>query len=255
VCEYVGWTEFAASPICRRELPTEIIPLVFNFASPTRLFGAGDSGESRDIGSFMTGAYDTFVVVGSTGRTEGLQVNLTIVGARLLAGRPLGEMANRGVALEDVFGRDGLRLESQLYDAPTWEARFALLDRELAARLMAAPLLHADIRCAWRRLVETRGRASIASIVEETRRSHRHLVETFHEQLGLTPKTLGRVLRFSRAVRIIKDGRASRLTDLAHACGYYDQAHFIRDCRALAGVTPSALVESLLPDRGGFLVE
>jgi AraC-like DNA-binding protein len=255
VREYIGWTERTVSPIYRRELPTEEVPLIFNFGAPTRLFDAGGSGVSRDVGSFMTGAYDTFVLVGSTGPSEGVQINLTIVGARLLAGRPLGDLANRGVALEDIFGRDGRRFESELYDARTWDARFARLDRELLARLTSAPLLHADVRCAWRRLLETHGGASIASIVEETGRSHRHLVEMFHDQLGLAPKTLGRVLRFGRAVRIIKAGRASRLTDLAYDCGYYDQAHFVRDCRALAGVTPTALVDSLLPDRGGFLVE
>jgi AraC-like DNA-binding protein len=53
---------------------------------------------------------------------------------------------------------------------------------------------------------------------------------------------------------LIKSGRL-RLADVANDCGYYDQAHFTRDARALAGVTPSELVKSLMPDSGGFVAE
>ena len=36
--------------------------------------------------------------------------------------------------------------------------------------------------------------------------------------------------------------------------GYYDQSHLNRDVREFAGTTPGQLMESLLPDGGGFAV-
>ena len=69
--------------------------------------------------------------------------------------------------------------------------------------------------------------------------SPRQSRRTFLEQTGLGPKFLARVLRFRHAV-----AQASRaggdFAGLALDCGYYDQAHLIRDFREFAGRTPAA---------------
>jgi AraC-like DNA-binding protein len=249
---YYGWSEQMATPLCRREVPTEDVPVIINFGAPFRLFDQADPSRWTDYRSFTTGAYDAFVLVGSTGPSAGIQVNLTILGARLFLGRPLRDLKNRAVALEDLFGRDATRLTEALYEAPSWDARFAILDRELAARISRARTPPAAVLCAWHRLVSSGGRVSIGAIVGELGCSQRHLIAQFRDETGLSPKTLARVLRFGRAIRVIKAGGGARLSEIALDCGYYDQAHFSRDFREFAGVTPSELIASRLPDRGGF---
>jgi AraC-like DNA-binding protein len=251
VRDYCGWFEHWASPLSRRELPTEIIPLIINFGAPVRIFDANNSARWTDFGSFTTGPFDSFVVVGSAGPSGGMQINLTILGARLFLGQPLHALVNRVVSLEDVFGRAGTRLVTELYDAPTWDARFAILDREIGARIDAARGPSPAVLWAWRRLLDTRGRLAIATLVDEVGWSQKHLIAQFREEIGLAPKTLARVLRFARAVELIRRGD-KRLVDLADGCGYYDQAHFTRDVREFAGVTPRELVNSLMPAQGGF---
>ena len=255
VREYSGWAEQMATPLVRREPPTEVVPVIINFGAPVRLYDQQDPSRWTDFGSFSTGAYDSYVLVGSTGPSAGLQVNLSILGARLFLGRPLRELLNRAVELEDVFGRDARRLKEELYDAPSWDARFVILDRELTWRILSARAPSAAVLCAWSRLVATGGRASIGGIVSEVGCSQKHLIAQFREEIGLSPKTLARVLRFGRAVRIIKERGAATLAEVALDCGYYDQAHFSRDFHAFAGVTPTELMASQLPDRGGFAAD
>ena len=36
--------------------------------------------------------------------------------------------------------------------------------------------------------------------------------------------------------------RIARLSAVAHDSGYYDHAHFIRDCRDIAGETPGSVL-------------
>ena len=59
---------------------------------------------------------------------------------------------------------------------------------------------------------------------------------------GYGPKTLQRVLRFHRFVRLI-DAAPPRpdLAALAAQGGYADQAHLTRECSALSGFTPAIL--------------
>jgi AraC-like DNA-binding protein len=254
VREYVGGFEHFAVPIYRREVPTEDVPIIISFGSPIRLFDPNNPSRWTDYQSFTTGAYDSYVVVGSTGPFGGVQVTLSILGARLFLDRPLRDLTNRAIELEDVFGRDARLLTMELYDAPTWDARFAILDRELIARMSAARAPSATVVWCWRRLVESGGQVSIGTLVGEVGFSQKHLIAQFREEIGLSPKTLARVLRFGRAIRIIRNGGGARLAEIAQDCGYYDQAHFSRDFHAFAGVTPTELVRSQLPDGAGFSV-
>jgi AraC-like DNA-binding protein len=51
---------------------------------------------------------------------------------------------------------------------------------------------------------------------------------------------LARVVRLQHAVSLVQRGAVSSWTGLAYDAGYADQAHLVREFRALAGVTPGA---------------
>jgi AraC-like DNA-binding protein len=72
------------------------------------------------------------------------------------------------------------------------------------------------------------------------------LTERFNAELGVTPKTAARILRFEKACRTVMDDRPT-LADTALICGYQDQAHMTREWRALAGCTPKAWIARELP--------
>jgi hypothetical protein len=72
VREYAGWFGHMANPLCRRELPTEIIPVIINFGAPVRLFDQHDPTRWTDFDSFAAGPYDTYVLVGSAGPSGGM---------------------------------------------------------------------------------------------------------------------------------------------------------------------------------------
>jgi AraC-like DNA-binding protein len=252
VREYVGGSEQTHQPLVRRELPTEIAPVIINFGAPFRMFDQRDAAKFVELRSFATGAFDTYALVGSTGAYSCVQINFTILGARLFLQQPLHVLANREAPLDAVLA-NATRLESQLYDAASWASRFDVLDRVILTRIASAGALPAPVVHAWRRLVRSVGQVDIHTLVRDSGWSHRHFIAQFTEQLGMAPKAMARVLRFGHAAELLKVSERGRFTEIAHACGYYDQAHFTRDFRAFAGVSPTDLLASQLPQRGGFV--
>ena len=254
VVRYTGWFERRAAPLRRRELPSQYVPLIINFGSAIRVSRAADPARWDSYGSFTTGAYDSYVLVETAAGAGGIQVDFTILGARRFLGMPLSALTNRAISLDDVFGAAGRDLTAALYEAPDWDARFDLLDRAIAVRVESSQPLSGEVLWAWDRIVEHAGHLSIGSLATRLGWSRRRFVARFKEDVGLAPKVFARVLRFHRAVETLKARDSRRLSTVALECGYYDQAHFDRDVRAFAGVTPTELVRTLRPD-GGFAAE
>jgi AraC-like DNA-binding protein len=225
---YTGYTE-SGEPVARVE-PAQPEPVLVISFGPTI------DVDGRRFRSFAGGLGDSWARTVHAGAQAGVQVRLDPFALRALLGAPLG---GEVVALEDVLGAHALELEERLAEAPTWTARFALLDDAFARRLARAPTAPADVRWAWDRLRRAAGAVRIDDLARELGWSRRHFADRFKAQLGVTPKTAARLMRFDRARQRLRAGAS--LADVALDCGYYDQPHMNREFRQFAGCAPSQL--------------
>jgi AraC-like DNA-binding protein len=245
VLSYQGYTQQTRTLPIDRHVPGTFVPLIIGFGAPLR-------HNSRYVAdaeyrSFVAGLHDTPVATANTGDAAGLQINLTPIGAYLLFGRPMHGLANNVISFEDAFGADAPLLAEALFEARAWDLRFELLDAAIGARFAHAKPASPGVAWALSQIDGRYGNVSVTGLAERLGWSRKHLVSQFREQVGLPPKTYARVARFSRAIEIVRRDEELRWTDVAFACGYYDQAHFIRDFSEFAGVTPTRFVESRRP--------
>ncbi|SPL97454.1 Transcriptional regulator, AraC family [[Actinomadura] parvosata subsp. kistnae] len=70
--------------------------------------------------------------------------------------------------------------------------------------------------------------------------SERQLQRRSVHAFGYAPKTLQRIVRFQRALRLARTGVP--LAEVAVAAGYTDQAHLANDVKRLSGVQMSRLL-------------
>jgi AraC-like DNA-binding protein len=250
VASYIGYVEETDRPLRRREVATTDVTLIISFGPALDVLDLEGSGE-RHV-SFVAGLSDAPVLIEHAGVQHGIEVNLTPLGARRLLGVPMHELTNRVVGLGDLLGPTAPLLVERLAETADWTEQFELLDAALARRLSETAASAPEVAWAFDRLRASGGRTSVAALTGELGWSRRRLGEAFRDQIGLSPKLLARILRFERVVARLRVEDPQRWADVAYDAGYYDQAHFNRDFRELAGTTPSAFLASRLPDGGGF---
>ncbi len=250
ILNYCAYDERTGSFVRRRELPSERVVAIVNLGEPIRVRNRGGWTDQPD--GFFAGLDDTYALTETTGAQRGVQIDLTPVGAHLLLRLPMHELAGEVVTLDALFGRAGMLLHEALAGAPGWLARFELLDEFFLARLDDALSPVPSVTRALGRLHASGGSVRVATLAAEIGCSRRHLVSGFREQVGITPKLFGRILRFQRAVALATDPQPS-WAEIALRCGYYDQAHMIRDFHQFAGSSPGEFARRRLPDGGGVI--
>lgn len=227
--------------------PSRALTAVISLSVPLELSAdIDDRAPVTRFSSVAGGLMCRSVAIHHDGRQHGVQLSLTPLGARAIYGMPAAELAQRLVPLDELLGALAVELVDRLRAATTWTARFAALD-ELLLRAVGSgaggdrvPRERPEVAEAWRRLVAARGRVQVGAIAAELGWSRRYLTERFRGEVGLSPKTFARVLRFEHAHELAAAQDPLPWADVASVSGYADQAHLVRDWRELTNRTPTA---------------
>lgn len=164
------------------------------------------------------------------------------------------ELADRVLPLADLLGDGVLALRQRLLETPASEARIALVEEWLLARLAPRRGVHPAVQWALARIAATCGQVSVATLARDSGYTRKHLAELFARQTGLSPKLLARVHRFRAALALLGRSDAVQWAELAAHCGYFDQSHLVRDFRAFSGCAPGDFARHARPDAGSIVV-
>ncbi|SDV00081.1 AraC-type DNA-binding protein [Microlunatus sagamiharensis] len=163
-------------------------------------------------------------------------------GLPALAGFDASSLVERTVAAADLLPAPVVEVLGTLHDtgAPLDQdrARVEAALRSLAAA--ARPDPDRDLVLAvLAELLADRSLVRVAQVAERHGLSDRRLQRLFARYVGLGPKWVLARHRMHDVVSALDAGWEGSLADLAAEHGWYDQAHFTRDFRALVGVTPA----------------
>ena len=154
-----------------------------------------------------------------------------------LFGFPASDFTNISPDLASVFGREGALLDERMCSATSNELRINIisefLSRKLNSSLRELPGIYRSIHT----VLANMGALSVAELADEHNISRRQFERSFKDLAGLSPKLYSRVIRFQAATQFKLNGTRD-LTEIAYACGFYDQSHFINDFREFSGYTP-----------------
>jgi AraC-like DNA-binding protein len=218
-------------------LPQRVVPdghpeLILNWREPFEAFK--DGSWQQQPRCFLAGQIEGPLLLRPKGLAKMLGIRFRPHGAAGVFSAPMNELSGRFTSVEDLapaLARDLNRaLESP---DPIASTETALLAAEKDTDALIAE--------AVRRITLARGASDLGNLARELGVSVRQLERRFEAQVGLPPKLFCRMQRFMDVFRVLQQ-QPSNWADTAVACGYYDQAHLIRDCKNFSGNTPAVLL-------------
>lgn len=230
-----------ASPLREHLLPTGAMHVVLRLTdSPLRIVDPCCGPEALTLDAALVGgARSRFYVreLNAPACSVGAVLHPGVAGG--LFGVDADGLAERHTPLATLWGASAQQLREHLLATRDAQARLAIFETALLARLPRVRGLHPAVAAALAQL--SRGQ-TVAAAVRHSGYSHRRFVALFRQSVGLGPKSWQRVQRFQRALPVLAapGDDATSLAALAANMGYSDQSHFNRDFLAFAGVTPLA---------------
>lgn len=207
------WTMRGTGGGVERILPDGTCEIVLNRGDPFRHEGRVQPP------AMVVGQMPRFMEIEATGAVDLVGIRFRPGGLRRFLGASMSEFTGTWADLRDVDR--GLRRDLLGARGP---------EEALLARLRPAD---GAVAAAVARIEG--GEQRMERVARALGIHPRRLERLFAREVGLPPKTLARIVRFQGVLRRSGDWAA-----LAQECGYYDQAHLIRDFREFAGEPPTA---------------
>lgn len=157
-------------------------------------------------------------------------------GAKALFGVALDPRSNSVRGLSDLKG--GNALCKGVLAAHDHAHRVLYLSEALSLQLPVPSGSDGLLEVAIKDLFAARTLPTVDELVRKSGLARRQFERRFKACTGSSPALFLRIVRFQRTYRMLENGEASSLTEVASAAGYFDQSHFIRDFKRFSGSNP-----------------
>jgi AraC-like DNA-binding protein len=224
------WT--MSHPIApHRVLPDGCMDLLFSLG-----FRSGAAPCGRVIGT-MTRA----IVAAPSPGAAFLGVRFRPGAAAAFLGVGAREARDTAFVFRDVWGAVAREIEEKLAETRDLGQARAVLEQELAGRLTHARAPDRRVNVAVAAIGDTMGAVPVRALAARVGVGERQLERLFEELVGVGPKAFARVVRMQALVKAVDPARPTPWSRVASGLGYADQAHLVREVRALTGLTPGEL--------------
>lgn len=189
--------------------------------------------------TFVAGLYDQPFAIDGTGEIGNIAVNFYPTGLFHFLRTSTNELSNATVYSGDFLGSGTDQLLDRLRNTHNIQDKINIVEQFLLFRFSSYKSRKNEaVETAQQLLIASNGTVKIQELVAKTGVSISKIERNFRRQVGLTPKAYANILRFNHVFKLLKSGNSPQWQDVVYECGYYDQAHFIKEFQRFSGETP-----------------
>lgn len=222
----VEWDLRGEAPERAETLPHPSVHMIFERAGKSRIRGAA----RKKFSTLLEDKGGVFAVKFTPG------------GFYPFVGVPVSGFSDRIVRLRDVFGWRGDDLDRAVLAEDTDPPRIELVESFLLTHLRDVDEADENVVKVTEivyQVAKDRAILKVQDLVHRHGLNLRTLQRLFARYVGVSPKWVIQRYRLLEAAEQLATGKSIRQVELALNLGYSDQAHFIRDFKAMVGVSPT----------------
>jgi len=159
-------------------------------------------------------------------------------GMYFLTGVPVNEVQDKLLPLDTFFKQSSIdRIRDQLRSVKSLKKRFEMLESFLLETIKPPEV---DSRLPFGvSMITSNHNLKMDDLSKALCLSNRGMQKLFKKYVGMSPAYFKKIMRFNNAAKLLLAKSNISLTKIALNCGYYDQAHFIKDFKHFGKITPS----------------
>jgi len=168
---------------------------------------------------------------------------------------PLEGLTNTFINAEDIWGNEVRSVCDHLKELDGLPEMITVIESFMERKIKRIKGDFRPIDKASDLLLHKESYSSLGWLAGQSCLSVRQFIRKFEERIGISAKTLERIVRFDNAYRMKNRHPEYDWLSIAVLCNYYDYQHMVKDFKEFSDLTPCALYELELtaPERNfGF---
>jgi AraC-like DNA-binding protein len=205
-------------------------------------FSVGEHAEERVPECFLAGQFCQPYFLCNKGKSGMTTIKFKPAGLYELLRVPMKEFTNKVVDFASIAGAEASLWANQVVEAPSNFQRVKLIENFLLNKLHLAQTGMAVMQLVVDLIINKFGNVTVKELACKLNISDRQLERRFLEVVGVSPKLFARMIRMNYVFKLLRSNPDLKWQDIIYLCGYYDQAHFIRDFKCFAGESPKVFM-------------
>lgn len=248
ISHYRIW-RFASSEekMAMKDFPRTMMDMLFFFDGNIQLSIAKDTFQSLSPCTFV-GHFDRAYEICSHGKLEVLNIRFRPNGIYPLTKISMQELLNSQVPLEKLMKENIIEWYEQLAETKEDDGKIVLLEKLLLQQYQKSDLHH-RLDYGIQQIQNCKGLISVQNLAKTLNTNYKSLDRWFNKKVGVSPKRFIQLTRFKYILDEIEQSKNTDWMQLVVDYNFHDQAHFTKEFKQFAGVTPSQFQIALLNER------
>lgn len=230
------------APVKQRIIPDGLVEMAFILGEDIKRYTSEEEFIIQPRAMFLGQTMEPFYIE-PTGYVNTFSVRFYPYGFAQLAKSDLNVFANKETPLAEIFDQSEVdELQTKIVNASNTIQRIEIVEEWIQKKMPSKIEIDGLVQSTLDAMIESFGSKSIRTILSDKPSLRRRLERKFMRYIGVSPKQMGKVIRFQAALKFMLNQEPENLTEIAHRFQYFDQAHFIKDFKDFTGIIPKELL-------------